>query len=105
MASITNNTARLSLSATIGAYEAGSARFDAATEQEVAAAGGSEAFSDQTFLPHQRSLFAWGSAAETQQDAVSALRFAKSEASAFGCDEIVMTMIDAAIGFLESPPH
>lgn len=86
----------------IAAYRAGMAAFNATDEADWPKLGGEDAVVERTYLAPMRVLDSWGFPAKTRDGAAEALRVALEEIRSFGTDGATVSMITAALGYLEA---
>ncbi len=89
------------ISQAVKAYRDGSEAFNKIREEDWPEHGGGEAVVAMTYGNPLDVLENWSTPATTHRDAVAALKFAISEAENFYCPPSVLSMLRAALPFLE----
>lgn len=61
-----------------------------------------DAYAEQTYGPSMRALAAWDEHARSREGLIAALELAQNEMSQFGENPLTSSMIEAALGFLNT---
>lgn len=87
------------LLAAIADYHAGNAAYSGSAEFESLA--DEDAANEATYGPADRKLRTWDRPATTREGALAALRVAQQEANEYSCSDVLNSMINASLAYLE----